>query len=175
MPPTRAAPTAASPPTLAKQVVHCDLDTFFVAVERLRDPALVGLPVLIGGRGPRSVAATASYETRVFVCHSAQPMSQALRLCPQAVVVPPDFVAYGAASSHFHETLRTVSPLVEDAGLDEAYVDLTGIGEGPGAAHTAGETIRAHVREATGLAVSVGIASGRTTAKVRRTGRSPTG
>lgn len=166
---------SSAPPSLPPRIAHCDLDTFFVAVERLRDAALVGLPVLIGGRGPRSVVATASYEARVFGCHSAQPMSQALRLCPQAVVVPPDFGAYRAASARFHEALRTVSPLVEAAGLDEAYADLTGIGEGASAARAAGELVRARVREATGLAVSVGIAGGRTTAKVTSDRAKPDG
>jgi DNA polymerase-4 len=150
------------PPALPRRIAHCDLDAFFVAVERLRDPSLVGRPVLVGGRGPRSVVATASYEARVFGCHSAQPMSQALRLCPQAIVVPPDFARYRAASMHFHEALRTVSPLVEPAGLDEAYVDLT-------------EAIRTRVREAIGLAVSVGIAGGRTTAKVTSDRAKPDG
>ncbi|MEI6665721.1 MAG: DNA polymerase IV, partial [Chloroflexota bacterium] len=153
-------------PKLARRIAHCDLDTFFVAVERLRDPSLIGKPVLVGGTGPRSVVATASYEARVFGCHSAQPMGQALRLCPQAIVVSPDFNAYRSASHEFHEVLHEASPLVESAGLDEAYIDLTGLGEGTDAARRAGETIRSSVRERTGLAVSIGIAGSKTTAKV---------
>lgn len=102
-------------------------------------------------------------------------MGQALRLCPQAVVVPPDFTSYRTTSTRFHEVLRTISPLVESAGLDEAYIDLTGMGEGPQAARAAGEAVRAGVREAIGLAVSVGIAGGRTTAKVTSDRAKPDG
>lgn len=160
---------------IVRRISHCDLDTFFVAVERLRAPALIGQPVLVGGTGPRSVVATASYEARVFGCHSAQPMSQALRLCPQAIVVAPDFGRYRAASAQFHAVLQDCSPLVESAGLDEAYVDLTGIGDGPSAARAAAEAIRVRVRETTGLAVSAGIAGGKTTAKVASDRAKPDG
>ena len=160
---------------IVRRISHCDLDTFFVAVERLRAPALIGQPVLVGGTGPRSVVATASYEARVFGCHSAQPMSQALRLCPQAIVVAPDFGRYRAASAQFHAVLQDCSPLVESAGLDEAYVDLTGIGEGVGAAHRVATSIRERVRAEVGLAVSVGIADGRTTAKVASDRAKPDG
>lgn len=162
-------------PSTPRRIAHCDLDTFFVAVERLRDPSLIGQPVLIGGRGARSVVATASYEARVFGCHSAQPMSQALRLCPQAIVVPPDFHRYRAASEAFHAVLREASPVVEPVGLDEAYADLTGLGGGAeGARHTA-EELRRRVRGEVGLAVSVGIGGSRTVAKVASDRAKPDG
>lgn len=160
---------------LPRRIAHFDLDAFFVAVERLRDATLIGKPVLVGGRGPRSVVATASYEARKFGCHSAQPMVQALRLCPQAIVVPPDLARYRALSIEFHNVLRSISPVVESAGLDEAYVDLTGIGDGPGAARAAAEAIRARVRETIGLAVSAGIAGGKTAAKVASDRAKPNG
>ncbi|RLT28152.1 MAG: DNA polymerase IV [Chloroflexi bacterium] len=169
------ADSANGAPRLARRIAHCDLDTFFVAVERLRDPSLIGKPVLVGGTGPRSVVATASYEARVFGCHSAQPMGQALRLCPQAIVVSPDFNAYRSASHEFHEVLHDASPLVESAGLDEAYIDLTGVGEGTTAAREAGEAIRAAVKARTGLAVSIGIAGSKTTAKVTSDRAKPDG
>ena len=162
-------------PRLHRRIAHCDLDTFFVAVERLRDPSLVGKPVLIGGTGPRSVVATASYEARAFGCHSAQPMAQALRLCPQAVVVSSEFGRYRAASVQFHAVLHDASPLVESAGLDEAYLDLTGIGEGPDADRTVATNIRARVRAEVGIAVSIGVADGRTTAKVASDRAKPDG
>lgn len=161
--------------SIPRRVAHCDLDTFFVAVERLRDPSLIGQPVLIGGRGARSVVATASYEARVFGCHSAQPMSQALRLCPQAIVVPPDFHRYRAASGAFHAVLREVSPVVESVGLDEAYTDLTGLGEGAEGARRTAEELRRRVREEVGLAVSVGIGGSRTVAKVASDRAKPDG
>ncbi len=159
-------PARAARPPIPRRIAHCDLDTFFVAVERLRDPSLVGKPVLVGGRGPRSVVATASYEARRFGCHSAQPMAQALRMCPQAIVVPPQFTSYRDASAAFHALLHSVSPIVESIGLDEAFIDLTGLEDGARGAREAASTLRTRVRAELGLAVSVGIASSRTVAKV---------
>ncbi len=163
-----------APPRLPRRIAHVDLDTFFVSVERVLDPSLVGKPVLVGGAGGRGVVASASYESRRFGCHSAQPMAQALRLCPRAVVVPPHFERYREASEAFHAILRDCSPLVESAGLDEAYVDLTGVGD-PAGGHAAGHAdgaraalaaacarVRAEVR----IPVSACVAGSRTTAKV---------
>ena len=157
---------AAGPgPRLPRRIAHFDLDTFFVAVERTHAPALRSRPVLVGGTGRRAVVASASYEARRYGCHSAQPMAQAMRLCPQAVVVAPRFDRYRAASQAFHEMLRTLSPFVESAGIDEAYVDLTGAGGG-GAARAAAEEMRSRVRRELGIAVSACIAGTRSTAKV---------
>jgi len=153
-------------PTRPRRIAHFDLDSFFVAVERVLNPALVGKPVLVGHPGGRGVVATASYEARRFGCHSAQPMVQALRLCPQAIVVPPNFAAYRDVSKHFHAMLAGVSPAVESVGIDEAYVDLTGIGEDASAARAAAERIRARVRDELRVTVSVCVAASRTVAKV---------
>ncbi|MEX2372948.1 MAG: DNA polymerase IV [Dehalococcoidia bacterium] len=153
-------------PTLPRRIAHFDLDSFFVAVERARNPELRGKPVLVGHPGERGVVATASYEARAFGCHSAQPMVQALRLCPQAVVVPPSQGIYGEYSERFHAMLRDASPVVESAGLDEAYVDLTGTGNAATGARTAAEAVRTRVRTELDIAVSVCIAGSRTTAKV---------
>ena len=152
--------------TLPRRIAHFDLDTFFVSVERARDPSLRGKPVLVGGRGGRGVVASASYESRRYGCHSAQPMSQALRLCPEAIVIPPDFERYGACSRAFHAILRESAPIVEPGGIDEAYADLTGLGEGGTGARAAAERVRARTREELELPVSACIAGSRTTAKV---------
>ncbi len=152
--------------SLPRRIAHFDLDTFFVSVERARDPALRGKPVLVGGRGGRGVVASASYESREYGCHSAQPMSQALRLCPEAVVVPPDFERYSACSRAFHEILRDCAPIVEPGGIDEAYADLTGLGEGGTGARAAAERVRERTRDELDLPVSACIAGSRTTAKV---------
>ena len=156
-------------PRLPRRIAHVDLDTFFVSVERVRDPSLQGKPVLVGGAGGRGVVASASYESRRYGCRSAQPMVQALRLCPRAIVVPPRPGLYREASRAFHAILRGCSPLVESAGLDEAYVDLTGVGGGGAAgaeerAAIAGACDR--IRNELGLPVSACVAGSRTTAKV---------
>ncbi|MGE3960996.1 MAG: DNA polymerase IV [Dehalococcoidia bacterium] len=158
--------TTPTGPRRPRRVAHFDLDSFFVAVERLRNPDLIGKPVLVGFPGNRGVVSTASYEARVFGCHSAQPMSQALRLCPQAIVVPPSQGVYGEYSEQFHAILNETSPVVESVGLDEAYVDLTGIGDPETGARDAAADVRRRVRSELGLAVSVCIAGSRTTAKV---------
>jgi len=158
--------TPAPPPRRARRIAHFDLDSFFVAVERLRNPDLIGKPVLVGHPGGRGVVSTASYEARVFGCHSAQPMSQALRLCPQAIVVPPSQGVYGEYSAQFHAILNDTSPVVESAGMDEAYVDLTGIGNAETGARDAATEVRRRVRAELGLPVSVCIAGSKTTAKV---------
>ena len=156
-------------PRLPRRVAHVDLDTFFVSVERVRDPSLQGKPVLVGGAGGRGVVASASYESRRYGCRSAQPMVQALRLCPRAVVVPPRPDLYREASRAFHAILRGSSPLVESAGLDEAYVDLTGVGGGGAAGAEERAAIAAaceRIRTELGLPVSACVAGSRTTAKV---------
>lgn len=153
-------------PRLPRRIAHCDLDTFFVAVERLHDPSLRNRPVLVGWHGPRGVVSSASYEARRFGCHSAQPMTQALRLCPDAAVVPPHFDRYRPVSRAFHRMLEELSPVVESTGLDEAYVDLTGTDGGEHGPGAAAERIRSRVRDELGVAVSICIAGSRTTAKV---------
>lgn len=152
-------------PRLPRRIAHFDLDTFFVAVERLDNPSLIGKPVLVGHAGGRGVVAAASYESRRFGCHSAQPMSQALRLCPQALIVEPHFERYIEVSRGFHEITRDLVPIVESVGIDEAYGDMTGL-EGQGGAFEVGTRLRARVRGELGIAVSVCIAGSRTTAKV---------
>ena len=153
-------------PSLPRRIAHFDLDTFFVSVERARDPSLHGKPVLVGGTGGRGVVAAASYESRRFGCHSAQPIAQALRLCPEAIVIAPDFERYRERSRAFHAILRAASPVVESGGIDEAYVDLTGIGEGGSDARAAAGRVRQRTRDELDLPVSVCIAGSRTTAKV---------
>ena len=122
--------------------------------------------MLVGGAGARGVVASASYESRRYGCHSAQPMAQALRLCPQAIVLPTDFERYREQSRAFHAILRDAAPIVEPGGIDEAYVDLTGIGEGGSGARAAAEGVRERTRAELSLPVSVCLAGSRTTAKV---------
>jgi len=150
---------------------HLDMDAFYVSVELQRRPELKRLPVVVAGSGPRAVVTTASYEARRFGVFSATPASRARRLCPQAVFVTPDFVHYRDRSQEVMAALRAQVERVEVVGLDEAYLDLTGF-ERPNAA---GRQIKAAVREATGLACSIGIGPSKLVAKVASDADKPDG
>ena len=142
------------------------MDAFFAAVELLRHPELKGKPVVIGGRGDptrRGVAATASYEARRFGVYSAMPLRTALKLCPQAVFLPVDYDEYKRVSAIVKRALSEVSPLIQDVGIDEAYLDATGL---PGSAQDIAAAIKRSVRAASGLTCSVGIAPNKLLAKI---------
>jgi DNA polymerase-4 len=157
-------------------ILHVDLDAFFVAVEQVRDPSLRGRPVIVGGdpRG-RGVVSTASYEARRFGIHSGMPLVTARRLCPYAVFLRGDFRPYTEVSRAFHALLGRYTPLVEPAGIDEAYLDLTGCEPVAGPPLDAAHQIRARVREDLSLAASVGVASGKTVAKIASDATKPDG
>ena len=156
---------------MRRVIAHCDVDAFYASVELLRRPELRGRPVIVSGTGPRAVVTTASYEARRFGVHSAMPASQARRLCPQAIVIPPDFTAYRAASRAVWDIVRAAVAVVEQVGLDEAYLDLT-----PHAAPKAlMRDVVASVRDRTGLTVSVGIGPNRLVAKVASDCEKPAG
>ena len=108
-------------------ILHVDMDAFFAAVEIMDNPRLRGRPVIVAGAG-RSVVATASYEARKFGVHSAMPTAQARRLCPCGVFVPPRFSRYSEVSRKVMDALRSFTPVVEQASIDEAYLDAGGLG-----------------------------------------------
>src|SRR5215468_10430335 len=108
-------------------IAHLDMDAFYVSVELRRRPELRGLPVIVSGSGPRAVVTTASYEARRFGVGSAIPASRARRLCPDGVYLTPDFAYYREASREVMELVRAHVETVEVIGLDEAYLDLTGL------------------------------------------------
>lgn len=158
-----------------RHVLHVDMDAFFTSVEQRDDPRLRGKPVLVGGAARRGVVAAASYEARKFGCRSAMPMAEALRLCPQAIVVPPDRERYEAASSAVFEVFHTYTPLVEGLSIDEAFLDVTGsrslFGDGP----TIAAAIKKDIREATGLTASAGVAPSKFVAKIASDQHKPDG
>jgi DNA polymerase-4 len=147
-----------------RTIIHLDLDQFFCAVEEQRDPTLNGVPFAVGGSPEgRGVVASASYAARAFGVRSAMPMAHAVRLCPALITVRPDFPAYRAASQAVMAQLYDLTPLVEQISIDEAFLDVTTLGE-PGA--TIAARLQATVRDALGLSCSVGVATNKLVAKI---------
>jgi DNA polymerase-4 len=150
--------------TTARTIIHLDLDAFFCAVEEQRDPSLRGKPFAVGGRPEsRGVVSSACYAARQFGIHSALPMSQAARLCRALIVVSPNFSAYRAASQQVMERLHRLTSLVEQISIDEAFLDVTALGE-PGEVIAA--RLQATIREELALSCSLGVASNKLVAKV---------
>jgi DNA polymerase IV len=144
-------------------VAHLDMDAFYASVELRKQPQLKGKPVVVCGSGPRAVVTTASYEARRLAgIHSAMPAATARRRLPDAVFIKPDFPAYREASAQVMDILRRNAETVEVVGLDEAYLDLTGI-YSPKATM---RRIAAQIREQTGLTCSVGLSESRLLAKI---------
>ncbi|MCC6959087.1 MAG: DNA polymerase IV [Dehalococcoidia bacterium] len=157
-------------------VLHVDLDAFYVSMELRRRPELRGLPVVVaGGLGNRGVVNTASYEARRFGVRSAMPVSQARRLCPQAVFLESDYHYYSVASKQFHAILRDFSPLVEPAGADEAYMDVAGTEQLFGAAAEVAARIKARVNAEIGITASVGVSVNKLVSKVASDAGKPNG
>ncbi len=149
-----------------RTILHVDMDAFFASIEQRDRPETRGKPVLIGGKGLRGVVAAASYEARAFGCHSAQPMSVALRLCPNAVVLPPNGRRYGAVSEQMFAIFRDVTPLVEPLSVDEAFLDITGCERLMGPAVQVAQELKDRIQAALNLTASVGIAENKFLAKL---------
>ena len=157
-------------------ILHADLDAFYASVEQKDNPQLQGKPVLVGGRPEqRGVVAACSYEARSFGIHSAMPMWTALRLCPNAVVVSPRFDRYRNISARVVSIFRSTSPLVEAVSLDEAFLDITGIVKAGSAPIDVARDIKRRVRSEIGLAISVGVASSKSVAKIASDWSKPDG
>jgi DNA polymerase IV len=157
-----------------RHITHMDLDTFFVSVERLRNPKLKGKPVLIGGMSNRGVVASCSYEARTFGIHSGMPMQSALRLCRHAVVVKSDFEAYSKYSQIVTEVINDKAPLFEKSSIDEFYIDLSGMEKHFGCLKFS-DDLKKKVAKESGLSISYGLSSNKTVSKVATNQVKPNG
>ena len=181
-------------------VFHVDMDAFFASVEQHDDPALVGLPLIVGNspmemerlremaqearkllrmpefiKGVRGVVASASYEARAFGVRSAMPLARALALCPDAIVLPGRFDRYRQVAERLRAIWAEFSPVVEPVSLDEAYLDMTGAEVSGGPIREIGVRLKAHIREETGLTASIGIAPNKQVAKIASDLQKPDG
>jgi DNA polymerase-4 len=157
-------------------VAHLDLDAFFAAVEELEDPSLRSVPLVVGGDPHgRGVVATANYVARSFGIHSAMPAAEALRRCPHAVFVRPRHAVYRDYSREVWSTVREIVPTVEQAGIDEGYLDLGEVAPAFDDARALAEAVRAVVRARTRLSCSLGVATSKVVAKIASDRRKPGG
>lgn len=159
---------------LSRNIVHLDLDTFFVSVERLLRPELIGKPVIIGGTSDRSVVASCSYEARKFGIHSAMPMKMARALCGDAILVRGDMELYSRYSRDVTEIIAEKAPLYEKASIDEHYIDVTGMDRFFGVLKWTHE-LRERIIKNTGLPISFGLSVNKTVSKIATGEAKPNG
>jgi len=150
----------------ALDVLHVDMDCFFAAVEVLDEPALTGLPVIVGGTGARGVVASCSYEARLTGVHSAMPMTEARRRCPNAVIIPGRHDRYGEVSRQLHDVFHEFTPVIEPIAFDEAFLDVSGSHALFGPSAEIAWKVRARVREVLSLDCSVGVGRSKLVAKL---------
>src|SRR5688572_176106 len=159
-----------------RRIVHLDMDAFYASVEQRDDTSLRGRPLAVGGSPEgRGVVAAASYEARAFGVRSAMPMARALRLCPQLVIVAPDFSKYQAVSEQVMAILRSCSDLVEPLSLDEAYVDVTENRWRMAYGSLAAKELKRRIYEETRCTASAGVAPNKFLAKIASGWRKPDG
>ncbi len=162
-----------SPP---RRIVHVDMDAFYASVEQRDDPDLRGKPVAVGGRPEgRGVVAAASYEARTYGVRSATSMAKAVHLCPNLVIVRPDFAKYRAVSHQVFTLFRSVTAAVEPLSLDEAYLDVTENAWGEPLATTVAKRLKRKITEETGLTASAGVAPNKFIAKIASGWKKPDG
>ncbi|MEL6922822.1 MAG: DNA polymerase IV [Bacteroidota bacterium] len=157
-----------------RAILHLDLDAFFVSVEILKNSALRGKPIIIGGTSGRGVVSSCSYEARAFGIHSAMPMKMALRLCPEAQVIRGDFETYQQHSRVVTDIIREEAPVFEKASIDEFYLDLTGMDQHFGCYQWSGELRKRIVKES-GLPISFGLSINKTVSKIGTNEAKPDG
>jgi DNA polymerase-4 len=150
-----------------RYILHVDFDAFFASVEEILDPSLKDKPIIVGAPPEkRGVVASASYAARDFGVRSAMPTARALRLCPQAIVLPPRHRIYGEYSTRMMDILAEYTPLVEPLSLDEAFLDLTGCERRWGSAQQLAQHLQERLWSELGLTASMGLASNKLVAKI---------
>jgi DNA polymerase-4 len=149
-----------------RTILHVDMDAFYASVEERDRPELKGKPLIVGGTGGRGVVAAASYAVRCFGVHSAMPMAEALRRCPNAICIPPRMARYQEVSAQVFEIFHEFTPMVEGLSLDEAFLDVTASLRLMGDGIVIATEVRRRILEATGLTASVGIAPNKLLAKI---------
>ncbi|NMC37305.1 MAG: DNA polymerase IV [Bacteroidales bacterium] len=159
---------------IERAVLHLDLDTFFVSVERLKNSRLKGKPVIIGGMSDRGVVSSCSYEARKYGVSSAMPMKMARNMCPDAIVIRGDMESYSKYSNMVTEIIAERSPLYEKASIDEHYIDLTGMDRFYGT-HKWSHELRQYIIKETGLPVSTGLSVNKTVSKIAAGEAKPNG
>lgn len=159
-----------------RKIIHVDCDCFYAAVETLDDARLRGVPIAVGGPAQsRGVIATCNYEARAFGVRSAMPSSQAKRMCPSLLILPPRFDRYKAVSQQVQQIFRRYTDYVEPLSLDEAYLDVSGLPHFHGSATRMAQAIRADVKREIGITVSAGVAPNKFLAKIASEWRKPDG
>ena len=158
-----------------RRILHVDMDAFFSSVEQKRHPELAGKPVVIGGEGDptkRGVVSTASYEAREFGIHSAMPLRTAHKLCPEAIFLPVDYEEYSKVSREIKALLKAFTPIIEDVGIDEAFLDISSIDR---PSEEIAREIKKKIKDEAGLTCSIGIAPNKLLAKMASDMQKPDG
>jgi DNA polymerase-4 len=159
-----------------RKIIHCDCDCFYASVEMRDDPSLRGRPLAVGGRpDQRGVIATCNYEARRYGIHSAMATAQAIKLCPDLLVIPPNMEKYRIASRQIMDIYRDYTELVEPLSLDEAYLDVTASTHCKGSATLIAQEIRRRIFETVGITASAGVAPNKFVAKIASDWNKPDG
>lgn len=159
---------------MKRMIVHFDLDTFFVSVERLINSSLIGKPVIIGGTSDRGVVASCSYEARQYGVHSAMPMKMARNLCNDAIIIRGDMESYSKYSNLITEIIADKAPLFEKASIDEHYIDVSGLDKFFGCL-TWTKELRKSIIDNSGLPISFGLSVNKTISKIATSEGKPNG
>ena len=164
--------TSASP---TRRIIHLDIDAFYASVEQFDNPDLKGKPVIVGGTSKRGMVSAASYEARKYKIHSAMPIAQAMKLCPQGFFLPVRMKRYKEVSNRVFSIFQRYTPLIEPLSLDEAFLDVTASSRLFGSAEEIAARIRKEVFQETGLTISAGVASSKLVAKIASDMNKPDG